>query len=54
MSYIDIMDKILDSHDVTVGGGSSSAIAGAIAAGLIGMVARLSTKKIMDCQKKDI
>lgn len=45
MSYIEVLDKILDSNDVTVGGGSASAISGAMAAGLIGMAARLSTKK---------
>lgn len=47
MSYIDVINKILDSNDVTVGGGSTSAISGAFAAGLMGMVARLSisTKK---------
>lgn len=45
MSYIDVLDKILDSQDVTVGGGSASAISGAMAAGLIGMAARLSTGK---------
>lgn len=45
MSYIDVIDKILDSDDVTVGGGSTSAISGAFAAGLMGMVAKLSIKK---------
>lgn len=45
MSYIDVMDKIIDSEDTTVGGGSASAMSGAMASGLIGMVARLSTKK---------
>jgi len=39
------LDLILDTRDVTVGGGSASAISAAMAAGLIGMVARLSTKK---------
>lgn len=52
MSYTDVMDKILDSFDVTAGGGSSSAIAGAMAAGLIGMVARLSMKKDYGLPKK--
>jgi formiminotetrahydrofolate cyclodeaminase len=39
------LDLILDTQDVTVGGGSASAIAAAMAAGLIGMVAGLSAKK---------
>lgn len=45
MTYIDTLNKILDSRDFTVGGGSAAALAGAMAAGLIGMVARLSIKK---------
>lgn len=40
-----IMDKILDSKDATVGGGSASALAAAMAAGMGGMVARLSSGK---------
>lgn len=45
MSYIEVLGKILDSKDVTVGGGSASAISGAMAAGLIGMASRLSIGK---------
>lgn len=45
MDYKDVMELILDTDDVTVGGGSSSALAGALACGLIGMVCKLSTKK---------
>ena len=45
MDYKDVMDLILDTDDVTVGGGSASALSGALACGLIGMVCRLSTKK---------
>ncbi len=42
MSYTAILDKILDSKDTTVGGDAASALSGAMACGLIGMVARLS------------
>ena len=42
MSYTAILDKILDSKDKTVGGDAASALSGAMACGLIGMVARLS------------
>ena len=45
MDYKGVMDLILDTDDVTVGGGSASALSGALACGLIGMVCKLSTKK---------
>lgn len=45
MTYIDVIKNIIDSNDVTVGGGSASAISGAMGAGLICMVAKLSTSK---------
>lgn len=45
MDYKDIIELILDENNFTVGGGSSSAIAGAFACGLMGMVANLSTGK---------
>ena len=45
MDYKDVLNLILDTDDVTVGGGSASALSGAMACGLIGMVCKLSTKK---------
>lgn len=40
-----VLNKILDDKNFTVGGGASSALMGAMAAGMIAMVANLSTKK---------
>jgi len=45
MTYHDVLNKVLDINDVTVGGGSSAALSGAMAAGLIGMVSLLSVGK---------
>lgn len=42
---VEVLSKILDSNDTTVGGGSASALTGAMAASMIGMVAKLSKKK---------
>jgi len=42
---IKAFERVLDSSDNTTGGGTASCIAGAMAAGLIGMVARLSMGK---------
>ncbi len=41
----DLLARVIDSADAGVGGGSASALAGAMAAGLAGMVARLSTAR---------
>ena len=42
---IDAFMKVLDSEDDATGGGTASAVAGAMAAGLVGMVARVSKGK---------
>lgn len=54
MDYKDILDMILDAEDVTVGGGCSSALAGAMAAGLMGMVVKLSMKKDFGLSIEDL
>lgn len=41
----EILGKIIDSNNTKVGGGASSALSGAMAAGMISMVSRLSIKK---------
>lgn len=41
----EVLSKIINSDDTTVGGGSASALSGAMAAGMISMVAKLSKKK---------
>jgi formiminotetrahydrofolate cyclodeaminase len=41
----DMLAKIIDSDNTTVGGGASSALVGAMAAGMIAMVSKLSVKK---------
>ena len=43
--YLDVFNKVVDSDDFTVGGGSASALAGAMAAGMASMVAKLSMAK---------
>ena len=45
MNLEKVIQDIMDSKDVTTGGGSASAVAAAMAAGLVGMVARLSVAK---------
>ncbi len=45
MDYKEIFGLILDENDFTVGGGSTAALAGAMACGLIAMVGNLSKGK---------
>lgn len=51
MSVYSVLDQIWDTKNFNVGGGAASATAGAMAAGLVGMVARLSIGK--DGELKD-
>ena len=53
MDYKNVLELILDTDDVTVGGGSASALSGALACGLIGMVCKLSTKKDYGISSED-
>ncbi|MEG2871516.1 MAG: cyclodeaminase/cyclohydrolase family protein, partial [Clostridium sp.] len=43
--YLDVFNNVINSDDFTVGGGSASALAGAMAAGMVSMVAKLSMAK---------
>lgn len=43
--FYEVIEKIMDSRDATAGGGAASAVAAAMAAGLVGMAARLSLGK---------
>jgi formiminotetrahydrofolate cyclodeaminase len=43
-----VLARILDAGDATTGGGSAAALSGAMAAGLLGMVARLSIGKDLE------
>lgn len=51
--YLDVFNKVVDSDDFTVGGGSASALAGAMAAGMASMVAKLSTAKPVNLTVED-
>ncbi|MEG0642101.1 MAG: cyclodeaminase/cyclohydrolase family protein [Romboutsia sp.] len=52
MLELNVLSKIIDSKDFTVGGGSASALSGAMAAGMVSMVCRLSTKKDYEFPKE--
>lgn len=48
MNLEDVMVRIYNSRDFTAGGGSASAVSAAMAASLVGMVARLSVGKDLE------
>lgn len=52
--YLDVFNKVVDSDDFTVGGGSASALAGAMAAGMASMVAKLSMQNRLTSLRKNI
>lgn len=52
-AILEPLEKILDPEDTTVGGGGSSALSGAMAASMIGMVAGLSIKKPVNLTPED-
>ncbi|MDQ0153334.1 formiminotetrahydrofolate cyclodeaminase [Moryella indoligenes] len=45
MMKTEIINEVIDSNNFEVGGGAASALAGAMAAGMLALVARLSLKK---------
>ena len=51
--YLDVFNKVVDSDDFTVGGGSASALAGAMAAGMASMVAKLSMAKPVNLTQEE-
>ena len=46
-AQLDVLTRVLDPADNTVGGGAASGIAGAMAAALTAMAARLSVRKVV-------
>ena len=51
--YLDVFNKVVDSDDFTDGGGSASALAGAMAAGMASMVAKLSMAKPVNLTQEE-
>lgn len=51
--YRTILKQVIDSNDFTVGGGSASALAGAMAGGMVAMTAKLSLAKPIHLTKEE-